>query len=222
MQRHKSRIHLGNIPFPGLSFIMPWSTLRLETAMANNAIGKGRMRLYRFLPCVYKRQPTSTLSLVVIVVMMILSLLDAVPVVTAQKQPESSPPSSSSSPPPSCVVEFDRCVTNRDCCQGLECIAGDWQYTTDSTCLSHRSRHIEESVKGMTIDDKVRILQTYYDATAKKPLEEITKIAYRYRHDFPKLVSRLERKYGLNTFPDIDTFRRQQEQHRRQQHDDEL
>ncbi|KAG7337436.1 hypothetical protein IV203_034504 [Nitzschia inconspicua] len=121
--------------------------------------------------------------------------------------------SASKAAEPSCVAEFDKCVTNRDCCPNLECVTGDWQYTTDSTCLSHRSQTIESDIQGMTLEEKTSLLLRFYqtrlveEGTEHKSPNDVGKIAYKYRHDFPKLVAKLERKYGQGSFPDIRTFR---------------
>lgn len=104
-----------------------------------------------------------------------------------------------------CVEEFDNCVMNRDCCQDLKCVTGDWQFTTDSTCLSTRSEQID-NLK-LSQEEKVSIVEQYYnrDEVAKKlkdgeekkkSREYVTKIVRRYDQEFPKLVSRLEAKYG--------------------------
>jgi hypothetical protein len=110
----------------------------------------------------------------------------------------------------SCVVEFDKCVTNRDCCDDLECVTGDWQYTTDSTCLSQKSQHMDVQTKGLTLEEKTALVEEFYsslsykeDEETTKTKEEITKIAHKYRHEFPKLVQKLERKYSTS-FPDFD------------------
>ena len=116
----------------------------------------------------------------------------------------------------SCVVEFDKCVTNRDCCDELECVTGDWQYTTDSTCLSKRSQQIDAQIKGMTLEEKTLLVEEFYSSSSlketKKTKEEISKITHKYRHQFPKLIQKLERKYTPITFPDIDQFLQKQKQ----------
>lgn len=110
-----------------------------------------------------------------------------------------------------CVVEFDRCVTNRDCCTNLECVTGDWEYTTDSTCLSQWSRDIDAAIKSMTLDEKTNLLLFFYqtitaedrEGKEEKSKEDISQIGYKYRHVFPKLVSKLGRKYGEHSVADI-------------------
>ena len=112
---------------------------------------------------------------------------------------------------PSCVPEFDKCVTNRDCCAHLECVTGDWQYTTDSTCLSKQSQALETELKKFSMEDKEKLLQAFYelqeqtldDDTNKKTPEQVAKIAHQYRHDFHKLIAKLEQKYGADSFAGI-------------------
>jgi hypothetical protein len=96
----------------------------------------------------------------------------------------------------------------------LECVTGDWQYTTDSTCLSKKSQDLEAALSGWTLQDKTELLQRFYNDQndVDKTNDEIAKIAYKYRHDFPKLVSKLERKYGNNSFPNIASFRKRSEE----------
>mmetsp|Transcript_15190 Transcript_15190/g.21493 ORF Transcript_15190/g.21493 Transcript_15190/m.21493 type:complete len:128 (-) Transcript_15190:537-920(-) len=93
-----------------------------------------------------------------------------------------------------CAKEFDKCVMPRDCCDGLSCVAGDWEVTTDSTCLSSRS----ENLNALTIDQRVKLIQTFYtqQAAGKSP-EEAKALVEKYERSFAKLVSRIERKYGV-------------------------
>jgi transketolase len=87
-------------------------------------------------------------------------------------------------------------------------VTGDWQYTTDSTCLSQKSQHIDVQTKGLTLEEKTALVEEFYsslnnkDEETTKTNEEITKITHKYRHEFPKLVQKLERKYST-AFPDI-------------------
>ena len=114
-----------------------------------------------------------------------------------------------------CVQEFDNCVINRDCCTNLKCITGDWQYTTDSTCLSPRSEQIDNMK--LSREEKIRKVETFYNQdeimnygvekggeeeeeerkSNKKSRKEIEKIVIKYDQEFPKLISRLEAKYGI-------------------------
>lgn len=105
-----------------------------------------------------------------------------------------------------CVEEFGLCVMNRDCCDGLNCVTGDWQYTTDSTCLSKRSEQIDNL--NLTFEERLTLVSSFYsrdeirkvEQTGKdygKSIADVEKIVNRYRQDFPKLVSRLEEKYGI-------------------------
>lgn len=120
----------------------------------------------------------------------------------------------------SCVQEFGNCVMNRDCCDGLTCVTGDWQYTTDSTCLSPKSATIE--AKAYTRKEQEMLVARFYndlDTTTstmdnddksdekeandnrndkrKKSSEEINTLVYKkFRNKFPQLVSKLEKKYG--------------------------
>jgi hypothetical protein len=83
----------------------------------------------------------------------------------------------------------------------LEGVTGDWQCTTDSSCLSKKSIAIENAIASFRTEDKTDVLQELYTLP-----EEVSKIAYKYRHDFPKLVAKLERKYADGSFPDISSF----------------
>jgi hypothetical protein len=146
--------------------------------------------------------------LVVVVVTILLGIVEMsnqiVWTANALSENNKMDPTSSSS----CVEEFGQCVTNRDCCQGLECILGDWQYTTDSTCLSPKSQEVDAAIIGMTVDDKTNLLQHFYTSqNIAKTNDEVAKIAYKYRHQFPRLVAKLEQKYGEGSFPNIALFR---------------
>ena len=105
-----------------------------------------------------------------------------------------------------CVEEFGICVMNRDCCDDLDCITGDWQYTTDSTCLSKRSEQIDNL--SMSTKTKISLIEEYYnrdevvnrlkESEKSKQLSDFAKnIVKRYDQNFPQLISRLEAKYGL-------------------------
>ena len=106
-----------------------------------------------------------------------------------------------------CADEFENCVTNRDCCGHIECITGDWQYTTDSTCLSERSRTLDMQTKGLklNVNEIIISLKDYIyqhssiTISVQQEDEEIffSKIAYKYRHDIPKLIVKLEKKYNI-------------------------
>ncbi len=96
-----------------------------------------------------------------------------------------------------CSSEFEGCVMNRDCCVGLHCAAGDWAYTTDSTCLSDRS----VKLNALDMDEKVRLIHHFYKhlgdtGKTKDQVESLTK-KYAYKREFAQLVIRLERKYGV-------------------------
>jgi hypothetical protein len=72
-----------------------------------------------------------------------------------------------------CLDEFERCVMNRDCCEGYRCVMGDWEVTTDSTCLSDRSVQLN----ALERSKKVALIQRYYetlgDGEAKKHLKTL-------------------------------------------------
>ena len=104
-----------------------------------------------------------------------------------------------------CSIEFESCVMNRDCCEGLHCATGDWAYTTDSTCLSHRSMQLN----ALDLDEKVDLIQQFYaklDDVMKSDdqVEALTK-KYANKREFAKLVKRLERKYGVNVTFDVNS-----------------
>jgi hypothetical protein len=95
---------------------------------------------------------------------------------------------------------------NRDCCEHLSCITGDWQFTTDSTCLSKRSEEIDHLK--LTIEEKMTLVEGYYNHIGsngdnvdvdgqRKSRKDVEKIVRKYDLEFPKLVSRLEQKYGI-------------------------
>jgi len=114
-----------------------------------------------------------------------------------------------------CAKEFERCVTNRDCCgrdgdgdEVLECVTGDWEITTDSTCLSKRSQELETLFKDHGFDHLTitLLLKDFFyqhplirDAhlTKKKAHATYEKIAAKYRYDLPRLVTILEQKYQI-------------------------
>mmetsp|Transcript_59951 Transcript_59951/g.90378 ORF Transcript_59951/g.90378 Transcript_59951/m.90378 type:complete len:202 (+) Transcript_59951:166-771(+) len=96
-----------------------------------------------------------------------------------------------------CVGEFDKCVIQRDCCEGLNCVTGDWQYTTDSTCLSPKSEGIVASK--FSFEEKVSLVNRFYEKMAvAKTADEVEKIVHKYKRDFPNLIVKLERKYDAN------------------------
>jgi hypothetical protein len=98
----------------------------------------------------------------------------------------------------SCVPEFEKCAMPRDCCEGLSCVGGDWQYTTDSTCLSPKSEQLEAQT--LTLEERVKlVLQFYQKANAPaKTTEEVERLVMKkYRGNFPKLVAKLEGKYDV-------------------------
>jgi len=102
-------------------------------------------------------------------------------------------PVSSSSSSSSCVKEFSQCVMPRDCCDGLQCIGGDWAQTTDSTCLSIRSQNIASL--SLSSKEQRILLETYYtERNVSKTSEELDDILKRFR-PFARLVQRLEQKY---------------------------
>jgi hypothetical protein len=104
----------------------------------------------------------------------------------------------------SCEAEFGKCVMNRDCCEGLSCVAGDWQFTTDSTCLSPKSARIEE--RGFSKEEKERIVTQFYhkQGVLDKTPAQIEHLVKKYGRKFHQLVARLEKKYGIvmDIFPD--------------------
>ena len=96
----------------------------------------------------------------------------------------------------SCVKEYGRCVMPRDCCEGLLCVAGDWQYTTDSTCLSPKSAEFEQL--HLTGETRRDLLKTFYDKIqVSKTDDEVDHLLKKYRGEFPKLVTKLEGKYNI-------------------------
>lgn len=96
-----------------------------------------------------------------------------------------------------CSNEFETCVMNRDCCEGLHCAAGDWAYTTDSTCLSDRS----VKLNALGIDKKVGLIHQFYTnlGDTMKTNDQVEALTKKYadRREFAQLVMRLERKYGV-------------------------
>ncbi len=104
-----------------------------------------------------------------------------------------------------CVEEFERCVMNRDCCEGYHCVMGDWEVTTDSTCLSDRSVHLNSLER----NKKVALIQRYYeilgDGEVKKTPQDAEVLATKYanKREFAQLVVRLERKYGVRVEYDL-------------------
>ena len=94
----------------------------------------------------------------------------------------------------SCVQEFDPCVMPRDCCEGLACVGGDWQYTTDSTYLSPLSAWLEEQHYSM--QDRKELLQAFYAKVGtNKSEDQVDHLMKKFRSTFPKLVAKLEQKY---------------------------
>lgn len=95
-----------------------------------------------------------------------------------------------------CVKEYGRCVMPRDCCEGLLCVAGDWQYTTDSTCLSPKSAEIEQL--RLTLEMRRELLKQFYGKVhVSKTDAEVDHLLKKYRGEFPTLVSKLEGKYNV-------------------------
>jgi hypothetical protein len=85
----------------------------------------------------------------------------------------------------------------RDCCEGLSCIAGDWQYTTDSNCLSPKSEALER--RKFNPEEFGDLLSKFYETIhVSKTPHEVQTIVKKYQSEFPTLVSRLERKYGVS------------------------
>ena len=118
-----------------------------------------------------------------VVLFLYLLWLSGVHVVSAQGNEDSS-----------CVKEYGRCVMPRDCCHGLLCVAGDWQYTTDSTCLSPKSAEIEKL--HLTLEMRRELVQAFYHKIhVAKTDEEVDHLLKKYRGEFPSLVSKLEGKY---------------------------
>ena len=123
------------------------------------------------------------------------------------------------------MKEFDKCVVKRDCCDELNCVTGDWQFTTDSTCLSKKSEEIESSK--FSLEEKIQLVQQFYsklssssevfDETGmivveKKTPDEISTIVNKYKSEFPKLVMKLERKYDHIKFDIVvDKMKEEQE-----------
>lgn len=95
-----------------------------------------------------------------------------------------------------CSEEFDTCVMNRDCCEGLKCVTGDWAVTSDSTCLSERS----ETLNALSSEEKIQLVQQFYQKEiheSPKTQEEAEALARKYSRNFANLVARLERKYDV-------------------------
>lgn len=97
-----------------------------------------------------------------------------------------------------CLPEFDTCVMNRDCCgNDIECVAGKWEVTTDSTCLSARSKIMGQFSRM----EQIEILKDFYDnkvpSQNRKSTAEVVKMYDKHARRFPKLVARLEEKYEL-------------------------
>lgn len=81
-------------------------------------------------------------------------------------------------------------------------MAGDWQFTTDSTCLTPRSEAID--AKMFPQEERIALVTGYYEkAKIVKEKAFVEKIVRKYGHEFAKLVSRLEQKYSVNF--DFDT-----------------
>lgn len=116
-----------------------------------------------------------------------------------------------------CVEEFGQCVTNRDCCgyedRAVECVTGDWEITTDSTCLSQRSQELESLSKENGFDHQsLTVLLEHHiyqlpeirEQHAKRFRDQemdpqfYRKAAKKYRHEFAKLIVSLERKYKIS------------------------
>lgn len=79
---------------------------------------------------------------------------------------------------------------NRDCCEGYHCVMGDWEVTTDSTCLSDRSVHLNSLER----NKKVALIQRYYeilgDGEVKKTPQDAEVLATKYanKREFAQLV----------------------------------
>lgn len=100
-----------------------------------------------------------------------------------------------------CVPEFEVCAMNRDCCDTLQCTPGDWEVTTDSTCLSKRSIALDNLTDGW----RLRLIVHYYGRLEKKngkTPQEIRELVERNSRSFSKLVARLERKYKQPVYED--------------------
>lgn len=84
---------------------------------------------------------------------------------------------------------------NRDCCDALDCVTGDWAVTTDSTCLSKRS----QSLNDLNEEVKLDLITSYYQALpgeGKTP-QQVQKMFAKYEQKFAQLVTRLEQKYNM-------------------------
>lgn len=93
----------------------------------------------------------------------------------------------------SCVQEFEQCSMPRDCCEGLSCVGGDWEYTTDSTCLSPKSEQLEGL--RLTKTQQIQLVQDFYvKGNVVKTDAQVEDIVRRFQ-PFSKLVLSLERKY---------------------------
>jgi hypothetical protein len=92
-----------------------------------------------------------------------------------------------------CVQEFDPCVMPRDCCKGLECIAGDWAQTTESTCLSRQSQQIA-SLR-LTLGQQKALLKDFYVKQQVVKTDDESDDIIKHFRPFARLVSRLEQKY---------------------------
>mmetsp|Transcript_28382 Transcript_28382/g.41248 ORF Transcript_28382/g.41248 Transcript_28382/m.41248 type:complete len:209 (+) Transcript_28382:1366-1992(+) len=96
-----------------------------------------------------------------------------------------------------CVAEFETCVMSRDCCGDIECVAGDWAVTTDSTCLSKRSQAFD----ALSEDKRLDLITRFYDETSsekEKTAEDIKSLVKKNSNSFSKLIYRLERKYKVS------------------------
>ena len=145
------------------------------------------------------------------------------------RDPSTAGASSASST--NCVEEFGQCVTNRDCCgreehgdRTVECVTGDWEVTTDSTCLSKRSQELEDLSKENGFDHQtLTVLLKHHIYQHPEIREQQTKrfrdkevdplfyekIAHKYRHDFAKLIVSLERKYTMSDATAMPTLIRE-------------
>jgi hypothetical protein len=78
---------------------------------------------------------------------------------------------------------------------------GDWAITTDSTCLSERSAQLE----ALSRDEKLALLVQFYGnsnddrvvESKRKSPQQVETLLNKNSRSFAKLVSRIERMYGI-------------------------
>jgi hypothetical protein len=98
----------------------------------------------------------------------------------------------SNAAPGDCTPEFKQCAMAADCCEGLNCVEGDWEVTTDYTCLSTASIVANK----LPLSDKLGIVKHFY-AHIKSQKEDnfIRNLVKRRSGDFAKLIFQLNKKF---------------------------